>query len=132
MQSRVRWVPLVLVAAYLAVILVFSRGLTNDDWDGVKAVNNALLFVRTGARAIPLDLQRPPLGWLLMSPWLGAAYHWGGAAAALRLAHRLWPLYLGALLLATYAWLRRIVAPGPAAAAAVLMAFNPILVQFAP
>jgi len=126
------WALSLALAAYLGLIWRASAGLANEDWDGVKTVNNALLAARAVGPAAPLDLERAPLGWLPMAPALAWVYHRGGRQGALAAAHRLWPLYLGLLLLASWAFFRSLFSEAAAAALVALMAANPILIQFAP
>lgn len=125
------WV-LAFLAAHLAALIWLGRGLVNEDWDGIKTINNAVLVAGARDTGIGFDGKRPPAGWLLVSPVLGAAYRRAGAAGALAACRWAMPCFLTLLLYFSHRRFARSFSPAAAGALLALMACNPILLQFAP
>src|SRR4051812_32834801 len=88
---------------YVGALVALGRRFTVDFHDGIDAIDNALLFMRTGPAYAHFVAQRPPLGWLLLSPVLAAAWRLGGPLAALKACHAVMPLFAGAVVAGSWA-----------------------------
>lgn len=119
-------------AVYAAGLVWLGRALTVDYHDGLAAILNGLLLFHAAPVSARFDAQRPPLGWVLMAAPLSWVYARFGALAALRACHALMPLWLAALALLTYTLAARVASKPAAAAAALLLAANPLTLQYAP
>ncbi len=126
--------PLLVAALFAVVVLWLSRGLTVDTWDGIQAVENALVAAkaRTPSDWGGPQVVRPPFGWLLASPLVAWRYAAAGPLAALRLFQSLMVLAVAALLAVSHRINGRLASERAAAAALLAMALNPLLIEFAP
>lgn len=126
-----RW-PLAALALYALALAALGWRISFEDWDGVKTIQNALLVWKVPDLGLPLDLKRPPLAWLPLSPVLAASYALGGATGALRAARLFMPFVLAGVLYACRRFFGLRHEPRVAWLLVLLLALNPLAVQFAP
>ncbi len=108
-----------------------SRGVTIDYPHGFIALLDIL--ATTGLRrGLAVDLWRPPLPWVIITPVVAAAYRLGGPGAALRAAHAVMPGFLALSAWVSYRAYRTRYRLSTSLAAAVLLAANPLALAFSP
>lgn len=130
-MSRPAEAAAVLAAAafYAAWLLSLGRGITLDMWDGYGTLQNAL-GVAGLSPFLELNLDRPPLGWLALLPAAAWGHRDGGSFGAQAAVHAMMPVITAAAAAGSYFFFKTVLRPWTAALAALLLAANPLLIQY--
>lgn len=120
-----------IAALYGALVVWRCRGVTADYWDALHTLMDALR-PWPGGEALAFTITRPPVGWLLLSPVVGLAQRLGGRPAALEAAHVAMAALPAVILWVSWRLYSRALSAPAAAAAALGLAANPLLLRYAP